>query len=165
MLARRQPGEYPGQDDIMEYGPNYPSGQYSPPPIPGINGWDGDPATLPPKEPGTGQIPGGNNAGNSTTPRESFPSEPARRAPGDGAQATPPRPMSPTPMAGASAPAVAPPMQGGAPLSSLASPARRGLFGGTGGLTGGGLGVPGDGAGPGNDPISALIQQLLQNRG
>jgi hypothetical protein len=164
MLARRSPDQlYPTQDDISEYGPNHQQGQQVVNTT-GINGWDGDPANLPPKEPGTGQIPGGTNAGNSTTPRESFPSDPARRAAGD-AMATPPRPMSPTPMAGASAPAVTPPMQGGPALASLATPARRGLFGGTGGLTGGGLGVPGSGSGPGSDPISALIQQLLQNRG
>lgn len=113
--------------------------------------------------PGSGQ--GGEGGGNPTPPRENPNYNPPLRPLGEG-QATPPRPMEPTPQAGASGPAmpgVFPPMPGPG-LESLTSPRRRGLLGGMGGLTEGGLGVPG-GTSQGPDQISALIQQLLMNRG
>jgi len=144
MIARRQPDIY--GDPLEDLGGQRNLPQAEPDPIIGTN--DG----------GSGEGPGGTSQG----PRETQPT-PTLRSVGEG-QAAAPRPMEPTPIAGAAAPAVNTPMPGGPGLASLASPARRGLFGGAGGLTGGGLGVPGSGM-TGDDPISALIQQLLQNRG
>jgi hypothetical protein len=155
MIARRQPNEIPGADSPLpdsNYGPNFPS------PLQEFG--------VPPEAPmpeGEYQGPQERLPGSSTQPRNNptLGGGPQLRPIGGG-NATAPQPMSPTPQAGAVTPQ--PPMGGGPDLASLASPARRGLYGSSGGLQGGGLGVPGSGGGD-EDPISALIQQLLANRG
>lgn len=160
MAIRRQPGEVPDGPEI-----------FGPPdrgPIPDPFG--GGKENSDPKPPGT---PGVIHEGNDETPRDRGipqPNIPYNGQPPAGAPTgAPPMPKSPTPIAGQPpnpqpGPMPMPPMP--SPEGpSLAQPQRRGLFGGSGGLTGGGLGVPGSGNQGMDDPISALIQQLLMNRG
>ncbi len=132
-----------------------PSTPYAPPPPPPSPVGRAAPE-LPPEEARSGE-----------TPRE------RAQLPGGagGASGAPPRPMSPTPMAGSVSQGVVPfqPLPGptGGPTAIGGSGvARRRLLGGARGLTGGGLGIAGN---PINlqesDPISALIRSLLMSAG
>jgi hypothetical protein len=90
-------------------------------------------------------------------------SGPTLRQPGGG-QATPGRPMEPSPMAGGVSPGPMPfkPMGAPSPVSLTKAP-RGNLYGSMGGLQGGGLGLPLDPVSDQkSDPISSLIQMLTQ---
>jgi len=143
----------------------------------GAGGGGSDPlqdAAAPPDPGRTGNISPNDKGQSSESPRERGnapppPMPPIGAAPAGGPNTVtaPTRPDVPTPMAGA--PTTAPqgvtpfqPLQGPNPAST-ATPQLRGLYGGgTSGLTGGGLGVPFNAAAA--DPITALIQQLLQSQ-
>lgn len=152
--------------------PNPPNPELTAPIDPFLSGIEGRHGEAP-RENALGPSTGGNDV--------------TQRALGGGpgaAQATPPRPMSPTPMAGSSFDAsqsggpqgaalgaaggsssgVLPFSPLGSPdVASLTAPKLRSVYGSQGGLTGGGLGVPLDPtSNTPNDPINGLIQLLMK---
>lgn len=167
MATQRRPGFDPdqyGPPKGHQYGGGapLPTGPEESPGPPGTQ----DVPTLPPPGPGgeIGPIP----ARSGESPRERAGGA-AQGGPGGGAGFAPPRPRSPQIQAGA----VQPPSPGPVPFDpmadtgamSLAKPLRlRGFHGKAGGLTGGGFGMPFDPVSDEqSDPISSLIEQLLQS--
>lgn len=133
-------------------------GEFMPPDRPDRNPpFISDDRGMPPNElPGPGDI-AGERAGTSPRENPTLGGGVNMRSPGG--QATPGRPMSPTPMAGSVMPFQ--PMGSPSP-ASLTRPRSGNLYGSMGGLQGGGLGLPLDPtSNQKSDPISTLLQLLM----
>ena len=112
--------------------------------------------------------------GETPREREDSKGDVSLRTLGGSSMAAPPRPKTPTPMAGSTfSPGAAQPPSGVTPFNPMRGPSPVGMarsqgqmYGALGGLKGGGLGLPLDPiSDQQSDPISTLMQLLQKGRG